>query len=292
MLHILLQCVGVKLAPLFVDTDDWEGKGGMNDIMPYSSLEKRIFAFQEQWLAKRSVGVTVASRTLVDLTRDMGVAPEHILYLPNGVVATPAGDGNRIRHKLRIPTEAPVVLLYTRFFEFSQERLYQVFVGILRRVPDVCFLVVGKGRYREEERLAAAARDLGFAAALVMVGWIEPTEIPDYLEAGNVAIYPLDDTLVNQAKCPAKLTELLCSGIPVVADRVGQAHEYIAPQFSGVLCDPDAPEQMIDETVRLLQQLEAAAQRGAAGKRYLLAHFNWSDSAVSLETFYRSIAKP
>ncbi|MDD2734694.1 MAG: glycosyltransferase family 4 protein [Desulfuromonadaceae bacterium] len=292
MLHISLQRIGIRLAPLIVDSDDWEGTGGMNDLMSYSLLEKRLFAFQEQWLSERSVGVTVASRTLEDLTGDMGVAAERIIYLPNGVTSTPAGDGARIRHKLHIPAGAPVVLLYTRFFEFAQERLYRVFAGIARRVPDVHFLVVGKGKNREEELLEAASRDMGFDTALVMAGWIEPEEIPDYLAAGDVAIYPLDDTLVNRAKCPAKLTELLSAGIPVVADRVGQAVEYIAHGLSGILCDPVASEQMIDETVRLLTQHETAIPLGAEGKRSLLEHCNWIDSAAKLDIFYRSVVTP
>ena len=36
-------CVFVNfVTPFFVDTDDWEGFGGMNEILPYSSLEKRL----------------------------------------------------------------------------------------------------------------------------------------------------------------------------------------------------------------------------------------------------------
>jgi hypothetical protein len=118
MLLISLQRLGISFPPLFLDTDDWEGKGGMNDLMPYSLLEKRLFAFQEQWLSKRSVGVSVASRALEGLTHDMGVAAQRILYLPNGVVNAPSGNGRRIREKLGIVAGAPVVLLYTRFFEF------------------------------------------------------------------------------------------------------------------------------------------------------------------------------
>ncbi|HRO89860.1 MAG TPA: glycosyltransferase, partial [Promineifilum sp.] len=34
---------------LVMDTDDWEGAGGWNDIAPYSPLQKRFFARQERW---------------------------------------------------------------------------------------------------------------------------------------------------------------------------------------------------------------------------------------------------
>jgi glycosyltransferase involved in cell wall biosynthesis len=170
MLHITLQRLGIRLAPLFLDTDDWEGKGGMNDLQPYSMMEKRLFAFQEQWLSRQVVGVTVASRALEGLTAGLGVNAEQILYLPNCVMDSPPGDGKRIREKYGIAADTPVVLLYTRFFEFSQERLYRVFAGIFRLVPGVRFLVVGKGRNREEDLLLQAAQEYGFGEALLITG--------------------------------------------------------------------------------------------------------------------------
>jgi glycosyltransferase involved in cell wall biosynthesis len=287
ILHITLQRLGMRLPPLLVDTDDWEGKGGMNDLQPYSQTEKRFFAFQEQWLLRHASGVTVASRELERLAREMGGAPKQILYLPNCVEDSTPGNGMQIRKKLSIPDGTPLVLLYTRFFEFSQERLYRVFVGIYRQVSGVRFLVVGKGRKREEKQLELAARDMGFDAALVMAGWLEPQVIPDYLAAADIAVYPLDDNLVNRAKCPAKLTELLLAGVPVVADGVGQAFEYIANGLSGVVCDPGAPERMVDEIVALLREPERRRRLGAEGRSYLLDHFTWYGAARTLDQLYR-----
>jgi glycosyltransferase involved in cell wall biosynthesis len=188
--------------------------------------------------------------------------------------------------------DTPVVLLYTRFFEFSQERLYRVLAGIHRHVPGVRFLIVGKGRQGEEERLACAARERGFDEALIMAGWVEPQDIPDYVAVADVAVYPLDDTLVNRAKCPAKLTEIIRAGVPVVADAVGQAREYIDDGLSGVLCPPDAPERMIDATVGLLRKPELRKRIGAEGRRFLLDRFNWHNVATMLDQFYRSVTNP
>ncbi|MRR33753.1 glycosyltransferase WbuB, partial [bacterium] len=47
MLQLFCRGLGLPLPPLFLDTDDWEGKGGMNELQGYSSLQKRVFAFQE-----------------------------------------------------------------------------------------------------------------------------------------------------------------------------------------------------------------------------------------------------
>lgn len=284
--HITFKRLGRQMPPLFVDVDDWEGTGGMNELHAYTRAERTVFSLQEGWLQKRAAGVTAASRTLQSRALDTGISPGKVLYLPNCVDDSPPGNGARSREKLGIQADAPVVLLYTRFFEFDQERLYLVFAEIYRQVPDVRFLVVGKGRSGEEERLVEAANTLGFAPALLMAGWAEPADIPDYLAAGDVAIYPFADTLVNRAKCPAKLTELLRAGVPVAGDNVGQLTEYIKHGASGILCDPGDQREMADRVVEILRDEEKRRMLGEAGRRYLLENFNWHGFAVKLHEFY------
>ncbi len=286
MLIIVLQRCGLRMPNLFVDTDDWEGKGGMNELHSYSTVEKHLFAFQEQWLSRHAAGMTVASRELERLTLELGVPQEKILYLPNCVEDVPPGDGVRIRLKLGIGAGIPVLLLYTRFFEFSQVRLHTVLSRIFKRVPNVRFMIVGKGRHGEEELLLTAARTTGFAESLLMVGWVEPNETRDYLAAADVAIYPLDDTLVNRAKCPVKLTEIIRAGVPVVVDRVGQAIEYVKNGVTGFLCDPENLESMVENTVDVLLDKTKGKLVGEEGQRSLLAHFNWHDSAARMAAFY------
>lgn len=286
MLMILIERCAVRIPPLFVDSDDWEGKGGMNDLHSYSTAEKRFYAFQEQWLSRHAVGMTVASRELQRLVAGLSVAAESTLYLPNCVEDVSPGDGAQIRQKLAIGADTPTVLLYTRFFEFSQERLHKVLAGIRERVPAVRFLVVGKGRHGEEDLLLKASSKMGFSESLIMAGWVEPVEITNYLAAADVAIYPLDDTLVNRAKCPAKLTEIIRAGVPVVADSVGQALEYIDPEHSGVLCGPDDWQGMIDRTVELLQDRVRSKTLGLVGRQYLVENFSWRQYAERLVVFY------
>ncbi|WP_224963347.1 glycosyltransferase family 4 protein [Geomonas subterranea] len=289
MAHIGLQQAGLRLPPLFLDTDDWEGDGGMNELHGYSGSEKRFYRLQEQWITRRVAGVTVASRGLEQLVSKMDIPPSKMLYLPNCVFDVPRGCGAATRAKLGIPLDAPVVLLYTRFFEFDQKKLHQVFHSIHLRMPNVRFLVVGKGRAGEEGLLVDAARQHGFSDALVMAGWVEPRELPGYLAAGDVAIYPFADNLVNRTKCPAKLTELLLAENAVVADRVGQLAEYIEDGQSGILCESQDPEEMAVRTVELLSDPAQRDLLGRAARASLLQRFNWNAAARDLDLFYKSI---
>src|SRR6185369_6817002 len=44
MLQIWCDRIGVRMPPLFLDTDDWEGGGGMNELHDYSTVEKRLYS--------------------------------------------------------------------------------------------------------------------------------------------------------------------------------------------------------------------------------------------------------
>lgn len=288
MLQAACMRLGMPMPYLFIDTDDLEGSGGMNEICDYSPAEKRFFAFQEQWLPRHAAGVTAASRSLVEMLQEKGLPPRHLLYLPNCVENIPPGNGPAVRKQLGIAQDLPVLLLYTRFFEFGQNILHQVLTEIVHQVPAVRILVVGKGRHGEESQLLQAAQDKGFSDNLVMAGWIAPAHLPDYLAAADVALYPFNDTAVNRAKCPAKLTELLRAGIPVVADRVGQIPEYLAPEMHSLLCSPDNPGEMASKCVDLLLHHDRRIEVSSALQSYILLNYNWRRYGELLYEFYRN----
>ena len=70
---------------LVVDTDDWEGPGGWNEIGGYTPAQRRFFAWQERWGLTHADAVTVASRALESLVWALGVLPGRVFYVPNGV---------------------------------------------------------------------------------------------------------------------------------------------------------------------------------------------------------------
>lgn len=274
--------------PLFVDTDDWEGKGGMNDLQRYSLPERLLFNYQESRIPRLARGVTAASKTLLERMAGFGVPEDRLMYLPNCVATPPSGDGGRVRRKLGLADDQPVVLLYTRFFEFDQDRLAWLCAELVRNIEGVRILVVGKGRHGEEQLLQRAAERDGFAGSLFMAGWLEPVDIPDYLAAGDVAIYPFADTAVNRAKCPAKLTELMCAGLPVVAHRVGMIAEYIKDGVSGLLCSPDDWQAMADNVQILLEDDLRRMEMGRQARECIQRDFSWPEFAKSLEDLYRA----
>ena len=137
---------GLRLTKVRVvlDTDDWEGEGGWNDVRPYSWLERRFFAWQERWGMTHCDGLTVASRELERRALEMGIDKERIRYVPNGStfdqVVLDAAAGVRVRAEWGLGDD-PVVLLYTRFFEFEPSRVIRVWNRVTLEAPSTRFLV-------------------------------------------------------------------------------------------------------------------------------------------------------
>ncbi|MFQ6000561.1 MAG: glycosyltransferase, partial [Anaerolineae bacterium] len=276
---------GLASVGLVMDSDDWEGTGGWNEIENYTWLQKRFFAFQEKWGLLHCDAVTVASRVLQTLAWSLGVGPENVFYVPNGmplesleleISPQPASEGR------------PTVLLYTRFFEFSLERLVEIWKGVVEAIPEARLLVVGKGLFGEEERLRQlmAEREI---EGVEYAGWVEEHEIQKWLARADLAIYPYDDTLINRTKCSIKLIELMGTGLPIIANDVGENRQYIEDLVSGYLIEPGDDESFCQAIIHILRDEKLQRALGREARRRAREKFNWATLVQIVEKAYNIV---
>ncbi len=276
---------------LVVDSDDWEGAGGWNEIGGYTPAQRRFFAWQERWGLTHADAITVASRTLEGLIWAMGVPRGQVFYVPNGVGEwrLDIGDWKPREGKY------PVILLYTRFFEFPVSRVIEVLLRARERVPGARLLVVGKGFFGEEDELLRLATQSGLTVTphaprpthdVTYFGWVPPDTLPTYFVQADVAIYPFDDTLVNRTKCSVKLLELLAAGVPVVAEAVGQNREMIRHGETGWLVPSGDVLSFVEAVVRLLGDTQLRERLGRAATRDVRERFAWERLVKAVERAY------
>ena len=272
--------------PVVMDEDDWEGPGGWNDLEPYPRLARALFSRQERWGLRHADRVTVASRALETLTWGLGVPPGRVHYLPNGAGEAVRGAGGRVRERLGLG-RAPVILLYTRFFEYDVARVVEAFRRVAAAAPDARLLVVGQGLYpADEARFYRLVEGAGLAAGVIRAGWVPLDEVPDHLAAADLAIYPYDDTLVNRTKCSVKLASLLAAGVPVVAEAVGQNAAYIRDGQTGLLTPPGDPAALAGACLALLGDRERRERLGRAAAEEMATTYSWDHLAEGLVAVY------
>ena len=262
---------------LVIDADDWEGDSGWNLVGGYNPLERAFFSWQERWLLSHADAVTVASCALVERAARLRRGKQSVYYLPNGAttVRERAPERGRVVRQQLDLGEAPVVLWFTRFIEAPPDRVVGILGQIVRRCPEAKFLVVGAGLRGEEGFFQRSLVRAGLASKVMQTGWVEPENLADYFAAADVAIYPLEDSLVNRAKCPAKLALLLSYGLPVVADAVGQAREYIVHNESGLLVSNGSEETFAATVTRLLQDHPLRQRMAYSAKERMRKIFGW-----------------
>ena len=130
--------------------------------------------------------------------------------------------------------------------------------------------------------------DEGLSEFVIRAGWVPQEHLPDYFAAADVALYPMDDTLVNRTKCAVKLIDLLAAGIPVVADAVGQNTEYVLHNETGLLVPSGNAQAMAKATLYLLHDRALRQRISSAAMAHIRARYVWEVLTDSLLAAYRT----
>ena len=183
-----------------------------------------------------------------------------------------------------------VFTTYTELTAFSEppivplpERPSALFIGVLERyknvhaifdawrlaaprVPDAALRMIGDGRHREIA--GALVRD--FAGR---VHWDLHLETPDVVKAFDDSWLLL---LASRSEgTPRVVLEALCRGRAVVGARAGGIPDVVHDDETGLLVDPDRPEEIADALVRVLSD-RTLAERLGEGARARASEWTYS----------------
>ena len=266
--------------PLVVDCDDREGTGGWNDVLPYPRAAKWLFDWQERTIPPRAAAVTVASRTLQSLCWADGCRADGVFYLPNAADVPPVDVPPTQRN-------GQTMVLYTRFWEFDVAAFVPVLARICAALPECRVDVIGTGEQGEERTFAALVAAAGIGPQVTMHGWLAPEAIGPVLAQASVALVPVRDTLINRARCSAKLLELLGAGIAVVGHDVGEMRQFVEHGSNGVLVAPDDADGYADAVIALYRD---DGRRAAMGDEAIVRARNecWDNRVPACRAALRS----
>jgi glycosyltransferase involved in cell wall biosynthesis len=278
--------------PLVLDTDDWEGAGGWSDVNPYPPLWKRLFNWQERWLARQADAVTVASRTLQTQVWGFGVDPARVVYLPNGPDArlreqATVGDVKKAAVRARLGVGDRPFALYLGNVPHGTDLdlALEAMARIGDQLPQARLVIAGTGEGLPG--LQAQAQALGVANRVVFPGWIEHEQAPAYLAAANAAINPYRDTLINRAKCAGKVVAAMATGKAVITSRLGENLTYIEDRRSGLLTQPGDAEDLARALLALLSDPLRAAELGRRAQERIWEQFDWDGRMGEVERSYQ-----
>jgi glycosyltransferase involved in cell wall biosynthesis len=213
-----------------------------------------------RWAARHAAGLVAVSSGLRDRLVRLGVAPERVRVLGNGVdlaLFHPA-DREAARHALALTR--PTLLAVGNLVPLKR---HWMIVEALGELPGVDFVIVGAGP--ERAAIEARARECGVADRVRLLGRVAQDRLP--------AIYSAADLLVLASAhegWPNVLLESMACGTPVVVSDIAGIADIVAAPEAGHIVAAPSPASL----AAAIRNLLAAPPDRAQTRRYAEG-FSW-----------------
>jgi phosphatidylinositol alpha-1,6-mannosyltransferase len=202
-------------------------------------------------------------------------------------------SGEEVRARYGIG-DAPVVGYVGTFQEWHGfDELIEAAGELLRTRKDARFLMVGP-YYKETEAKVAAA---GLSPSFIFTGPIAYDQVPRYMNAGDVLVAPYNPGKIASKEqvrkhglgSPLKVFEYMAVGKPTITTNVKPISDPVEDGVTGYLVPPGDSRALGSAIARVLDDPDAAAVIGAAGRRSIVANYSWGLVAAQLDRIFREI---
>jgi glycosyltransferase involved in cell wall biosynthesis len=114
------------------------------------------------------------------------------------------------------------------------------------------------------------------------VGWQSQPDLPRHLRASDIVAVPT----IAQDALGRTAAEAMAAGRPVVASRLGGLPFTVIDGATGLLCEPNDPEDLASKIAILLDDPDLRERMGSAGRRRFDEHYSWQ---VIIDRHYRPL---
>lgn len=221
--------------------------------------------------------VVVSQNSIDDIHTDMGVSKDRMRLVPVGV------DPDLFKPLDHVPRR-PEHLITTASADVALKGLSYLLEAMakLRTERDVTLTIIGKPRPGHSMDLIDS---LGLKPHIEFVSGVTDEHIVELYSEAELAVVP---SLYEGFSLPA--IEAMCSGTPLVATDGGALPEVTGTDGETVFgCKAGDVDSLVDALTRGLDNPEARARIGAAGRQRVLDRWTWRLCAEQTVEQYREV---
>lgn len=221
-----------------------------------------IFRTAEKYAARCTTHFISVANAMTEqyLAAGIGARAQYILIL-SGFPLEPflnATNDLALRQKLGIAPTDFVIGKIARLFELKgHDDLFAIAPELVARCPQIKFLLVGDGKWREQFQFRACS--LGLEKHFIFTGLISPEEVPRHVGIMDALVH-----LSRREGLPRALPQALAAGKPVVAYDCDGANEICLPNETGFLVRAGDTASLAEKIIQLAGN---PAQRQKLGQR-------------------------
>ena len=186
-----------------------------------------------------------------------------------------------------------IILTLARLVERKgQDKLIEALPAIKREIPDVRYVICGKGS--DEARLRRIAVEQGVSDEVVFAGFV-PNEVRGaFYDACDVYAMPSREIPEKGDVEGFGITYLEANafGKPVIGGRSGGVAEAVIDGVTGLLVDPRDVNAIASACIRLLNDPDLAERLGRQGRDRVKTVFSWDVICGEVSDILGGIADP
>jgi glycosyltransferase involved in cell wall biosynthesis len=241
---------------------------------PFSfSLETELFSQADQLIS--------VSNNVAEELGEYGIKTNNIQVLGVGVDTEKFFPRETPSH-----LSQPYILNVGRLvYRKGVQDLIQSAAIVVKQYPNIHYLIVGDGPYRES--LSKLIDKLGLSKHIKLLGHIGDREKLRTLYQDAIAyIHP-----AHYEGLPAVLLEAMACGCPVIATKIGGAADVIRHRENGLLVSPRDPEQVAELTISLIQDSSLRQNLGMKGHEMIINQYSWAAVSKKYADCYETLGR-
>ena len=235
---------------------------GYRNLLP-KQYEKLLWPLSKRIICNADI--------LKDIMTDrLGVSPERIAVIPNGVDTD-----------IFVPTDGPdksepTILFVGRLVKDKDPiNLLRGFVRVVQKIPSARLEIVGNGPLRK--KLLSAIRKLSLEFRVRISPGTQ--DIRPHLRKASIFVLPA----YTGEGSPNVIIEAMAAGLPVVATRVGGNPELVVDGKTGFIVNPGDPRALSEAMIDILVDDKKRKIMGKKARERVLLKYNVEDMVRKTE---------
>src|SRR5216117_447300 len=251
-------------------------------------LANAVFRAAERYAGRVTTHFVVVARAMAEQYLAAGIGRRaQYTRIVSGFVLQPflsARNHPELRERLGIGAGDFVVGKIARLSRLKgHDDLFAVAPQLVKRCPQMKFLLVGDGPWRE--RFENRARAIGLAKHFIFAGLVSPNEVPRYAGIMDGLVH-----LSRREGLPRALPQALAAARPVVAYDCDGAREVCFDHETGFLVPLGDLPRLGDRLRRLVLDAGLRAQFGQRGRQFVREHFAVEQMVDGIYHLYLKLA--
>lgn len=251
----------------------------------------RITQLFENYVLSKIDGVFAVCNPLAGLLVELKVPVEKIRVIPNGVNLEDfqSPDLTIIPKSLRLKLIGKTVIGYVGTFTDYHDlpTLMSGFAGALKKVPDLCLLLIGEGRNKQQ--VVEMANSYGIEKNTLFTEKVSSNHIPSYLQMCTIAVNPMKQIYKeNFHGAPIKMFEYMAAKKPIISSDFESLRDLMGD--SAIFVAPGNDLGWRDALIALAQDETMQQQKGGQAFEHLVnSGYTWNENAKKVFEYCEEI---